>query len=183
MTIVVGYGENFVIGNKGTLPNWKLPGDMAHFKELTMDDGNGSIVVMGRKTYESFPIKYRPLPGRHNWIFSRQVPRYEPVPDHFFTNICTSFDEVYWLHDFDGVTSNKKIFIIGGAELYAQALTLPRNGLLFVDKIIATEIEGIFEGDTFFPAPDYSQWERKVLKEVPKDERNSHNFNIVQYIR
>ncbi len=185
MTIVVAYGTNFVIGNNGKLPAWKLPADMAHFKELTMDDNKGSVVIMGRKTYESFPIKFRPLPDRFNYILSRQQPPYEPTPQHFHTFVCKSFDDVYELYDFDGITNTKKIFVIGGAEIYKLALDLEKGNSsdLFVNEIIATEIYGDFEGDTFFPAPDYSQWKREVLKEVRKDEKNSHSFKIVRYSR
>lgn len=187
ITIVVAYGKKFVIGKDGKLPNWKLPADMAHFKELTMDKEaekyKGSIVVMGRKTYESFPLKYRPLPDRHNYIFSRQEPRYQPLPENFYTHVVKSFTDVYWLSDFDGITSDLKIFVIGGAEIYKTSLSLQKDDVLFVNEIIATEIDGDFKGDTFFPAPDYNLWTKEILKEVSKDEKNSHSFQIVRYTR
>lgn len=183
MTIVVAYGKYFVIGNNGKLPAWKLPTDMAEFKELTLDNGKSSIVAMGRKTYESFPMKFRPLPDRHNYIFSQQEPLYIPMPPHFHTQVCKSFEDVYWKRDFDGITSDLKIFVIGGAEIYKLALSLKKEDILYVNEIIATEVDGEFEGDTFFPAPDYSEWKREVIKEVMRDEKNSHNFKIVRYTR
>lgn len=189
MTIAVAYGKNLVIGKDGKLAGWRLPTDMEHFKELTLDKNpksgeyNGSIVVMGRKTFESFPKKFRPLPGRHNYIFSRQIPRYNPEPSHFYTRVVDSFFQVFELWDFDGMTSNLKIFVIGGAEIYTMALALKKEDILYVNEIIATEIDGDFEGDTFFPAPDYSQWNKEVTREVNKDEKNSHNFKIVRYWR
>ncbi len=183
MTIAVAYGNNFVIGKDGKLPAWKLPTDMFHFKELTMDHNKGSVVIMGRKTYESFPVKYRPLPDRFNYILSRQEPRYQPVPQHFYTFVCHSFGGVYDLYDFDGITIGKKIFVIGGAEIYREALSLKESDSLYVNEIIATEVEGDFDGDTFFPAPDYSLWNKELLQEVSADERNSHNFKIVRYTR
>lgn len=176
-TIVVAYGKNYVIGKEGRLPGWKLPKDMAHFRELTV----GGTCIMGRKTYESFPKKFRPLPKRYNYILSRQGAHYTPEPTNFFTHVADSFHKLHNLWEFDGLTSTEKVFIIGGAEVYKEAFS-SRN-LWFVNEIIATEIEGEFEGDTFFPAPDYSLWNKEVLREEKKDEENSHDFTIVRYSR
>lgn len=181
MTIVVAYGNNFVMGNKGGLPGWKLPKDMFHFKNLTMDNGNASILIMGRKTFESFPEQYRPLPDRYNFILSRRGHQYIPQPRNPLTFVHTSFIESHSMYRLEKEFRKKKVFVIGGAEIYKEALIL--RGPWFVNEIIATEVDGGFEGDTFFPAPNYSLWQKEVLREVEKDEKNSHNFKIVRYIR
>lgn len=143
MKLIVATDEKNGFGKGGKIP-WKVPEDMAYFKKATM----GGIVVMGRKTWDSLPKKFRPLPGRFNVVMSRG-----DVPDAPFRG---------WFEDFgDSETPAPALFVkphvlpadpdraiwfIGGAEIYKQAL---ESGL--VDEIHVTRIAGDYGCDTFFP--------------------------------
>jgi dihydrofolate reductase len=127
LAIVVAYGRNRVIGVDGDLP-WHLPTDMAFFREVTM----GSPVIMGRKTYESIPAKFRPLPGRRNVVLSRD-PSYVAEGAEVFASADAAVAAV----DGDG-------YVIGGGHTYLDLL--PQVG-----RIYATEVELAPEGDTHFP--------------------------------
>lgn len=115
---------NGVIGRDGTLP-WHLPEDMAHFRALT----TGAAVLMGRRTWESLPPRFRPLPGRRNLVLSR-TPQHgvETFPDLRQALAAVSGD----------------VWVIGGAAVYREALPL-------ADRIEVTEIREPFEGDTYAP--------------------------------
>ncbi len=131
LKIIVAVARGGVIGCKGMMP-WHLPEDLAYFKRTTM----GSAVIMGRKTYESIG---RPLPGRVNVVVSRSVD-FQPV------GVC-----VY--HSLpEAVAAYPDAFVIGGAEIYRQAL--PMAGRLHV-----TRIDADFQGDTYFPVFDLSDWQ------------------------
>lgn len=128
IALVVAYSSNRVIGNEGKLP-WHLPGDLKHFKELTA----GGTVVMGRKTYESIPEKFRPLPGRRNIVLSRNGFR-------------ASGAEVR-----GDLPTDLDCFVIGGDTVYAQALPL-------ANRLYVTEIDAAFDGDAFFPELPDGEW-------------------------
>lgn len=174
LNIIVAYGTNFVIGNNGKLPGWKLPADMENFKIFTTLK---RAIIMGRKTYESFRRKsgeLKPLPDRDNFIVSRNE-NYKPEGDNDRVFVCHSLGEAIseaFAMGYD------EVCIIGGGEIYKQALSLS-----YKMEILATEIDADFDGDTFFPAPDYSLWNKEVLQEVSADERNSHDFKIVHYTK
>ena len=130
--LIFARSANGVIGINNTLP-WYLPQDMAHFKRTTL----GCPVIMGRKTWDSLPAKFRPLPGRLNVVVTRQ-PNWQAsgaVVVHSVEEACAACppDSTAW--------------VIGGAELYAQALTL-------ASAAVVTEIEATFEGDAFAPQFD-----------------------------
>lgn len=168
ITLIVAYGSDGIIGKNGNLPGWKLPYDMKHFKEMT----EGKPVIMGRKTFESFLEKFRPLPNRSNIIITKNSD-YVPSP----TN-----DDTYVVKSLLGAIKeaskiSNEIFIIGGGEIYKLALELD-----IIDKIIATEVEGDFEGDTFFNF-DKDNWNKLVSTSYQKDEKNSHDFKIVEYYK
>ena len=112
-----------VIGNAGTIP-WHLPEDFKFFKATTM----GHAILMGRKTYESIG---KPLPGRENWVVSREA-------DIAGVTVLRSFDAIA------EPTDGRQIYIIGGAQLYAALL--PR-----CTELLLTRINREVEGDTFFP--------------------------------
>ena len=128
ITLILARGANGVIGNKGGLP-WRIPEDMRRFKEVTM----GKPVVMGRKTWESFPK--RPLPGRTNIVITRN-PDFKAEG----AQIVTSLDAAL-----KAAGDVPEIMILGGAEIYNMAL--PR-----AHRIELTEVDATPEGDTFFPA-------------------------------
>jgi len=127
--LIYARAANGVIGRNNTLP-WHLPEDLAHFKRTTM----GCPVIMGRKTWDSLPPKFRPLPGRLNVVVTRQAIWNEngaqPARNvHEALQICEQFPDVW---------------VIGGAQLYAQTEPLASTA-------VVTEIEKEFEGDAFAP--------------------------------
>lgn len=161
VAIVVAYGRNREIGQNGSLP-WgrDLPADLAHFKRLTM----GGDVIMGRKTFES--IGKKPLLDRENIVISSRP---------------TGVARVLTAVDLDSALAlaRYKTFIIGGAQVYAEALNSPE-----VTKIYATEIDAEFPGsDTFFPEFDKSDWIEVSREHHTSDENNKYSFDFVEYMR
>jgi dihydrofolate reductase len=144
-----------VIGCEGGLP-WHLPSDLRRFRELTM----GGTVVMGRKTYESIPERFRPLPGRRNLVISRTA-RFDGA--EVFPSLADA------LRACDG-----SCFVIGGGQVYAEAAAL-------VDRCYVTEIDAAPAGDTFFPELAPADW-RCVEESEPLSE-NGHNFVFRVYDR
>jgi dihydrofolate reductase len=134
--MIYARARNGVIGNKGQLP-WHLPEDLAHFKRTTL----GQPVVMGRVTWESLPEKFRPLPGRSNVVVSRQVSFSAPG-----AQVVSSLEAAMALFPLTEV-----IWLIGGAQLYAQGLSL-------APQIVVTEIDADYEGDAFAPVLPPSDW-------------------------
>jgi len=126
LTLIAAMAKNRVIGNQGKIP-WQLPEDMAHFKESTW----GHPILMGRKTFDSIG---KPLPGRKNIVITRNASwKREGV------SVVHSLEEALSL-----CQSEMEAFVIGGAEIYAQAY--PR-----ADRLLFTLIEQEMEGDAFFP--------------------------------
>ena len=154
--LIFARAANGVIGNKNTLP-WHLPEDMAHFKRLTM----GCPVIMGRKTWDSLPERFRPLPGRLNIVVTRQSDWQAEGAQR-----ANSIAQACALCPAESVA-----WVIGGAEIYAQALALASNAEV-------TEIDANFEGDAF--APQFGpQW-----TETARDRQISVNglhFSFVSY--
>jgi dihydrofolate reductase len=136
LIIIAAMSENRVIGRNNVLP-WSLKADMERFKKLTL----GWPCVMGRKTWESLPK--RPLPGRPNIVISRSLPA-ASVPG---AAVFPSFQEAV-----RHCSCYEKVFICGGASVYAEALP-------FADRIEFTVIHRQYEGDTFFPEIDNSGWQ------------------------
>lgn len=122
--LVWAQSANGVIGRDGTLP-WHLPEDMKHFRALTA----GATVLMGRRTWESLPPRFRPLPGRRNLVLSRTPQEgAETYPDLPRALAAVSGD----------------VWVTGGVAVYRAALP-------FADRIVVTEIREFFEGDTYAP--------------------------------
>jgi dihydrofolate reductase len=138
--LIAAMARQRVIGINNTLP-WKLSADLKRFKALT----TGHTIVMGRKTFESLG---RPLPSRRHICVSRRYPKTCLTPDENWP------EQVFWcgdlfsaiqlLNDQNGWDSDKPVFIIGGADIYAQALPM-------ADSLELTQIDAQFEGDAFFP--------------------------------
>jgi dihydrofolate reductase len=145
IVIIAAVAQNGVIGKANALP-WHLPEDMAHFKALT----TGHAVIMGRKTWESLPPKFRPLPNRRNIVLTRDPAYVAPG-----ATVVTSLEEAIKFG-----AGEAALFVIGGAELYAH--TLPH-----AQRLELTEIDAAFEGDAHFPAWDRAQW-REVKRESGK---------------
>ena len=134
--MIYARARNGVIGNQGQLP-WHLPEDLAHFKRTTL----GQPVVMGRVTWESLPEKFRPLPGRTNVVVSRQT-SFKATG----AQVVSSLEAAMALFP-----TNEVVWLIGGAQLYAQALPL-------ASQIVVTEIDADFEGDAFAPMLSPNNW-------------------------
>lgn len=128
--IVYARSRNGIIGKDGVMP-WHLPEDLAHFKRLTM----GCPVIMGRKTWDSLPPRFRPLPGRRNIVVTRNAGWSAPGAE-----VAHSLEQAIAL-----VESAKHAWVIGGADIYRQALAR-------AEIVEATEIDADFEGDAHAPA-------------------------------
>lgn len=137
-SIVVATTESRVIGNEGRIP-WRLPSDLKHFVAIT----TGHVVVMGRKTYESLPDRFRPLPNRTNIVLSRQHLKYPGAI------VFSSWDSIREMFQ-----PTEEIFVIGGADIYRQALSFPET-----TKVHLTLVKGDHQGDTFFPEIDPQEWD------------------------
>jgi dihydrofolate reductase len=146
-SLIVARARNGAIGKDGGMP-WHLPADLSHFKRTTM----GNPVIMGRRTWESIG---RALPGRRNIVVSR-TPGFRAAGAEVVASLAEAWR---------AVADAPESFVIGGAQLYAQAL--PE-----ADRIYLTQIAGEVEGDTFFPDLPAGQWRETVLGEHPADERN-----------
>ncbi|GAA1059831.1 dihydrofolate reductase [Agromyces bracchium] len=125
-----------VIGAAGGMP-WHVPEDLAHFKRTT----HGAPVVMGRRTWDSLPPRFRPLPGRANIVVTRQADWHGDGAVR-----AASVDEALALAASD---ADDRIWVIGGAELFARTIDL-------ADRLVVTELDLDVDGDTF--APDRSAW-------------------------
>ena len=133
---VVAMDESRVIGNRGALP-WHVPEDMAHVRALT----TGHVVLMGRKTWESLPPKFRPLPNRKNVVVSRN-PEQLDLPDGVMA--ARSPEEGVALARAVAEQDGKWVWIIGGAEIY-------RAPLPQCDEVHLTVVAGRHEGDAWLP--------------------------------
>jgi dihydrofolate reductase len=156
LSLIVAYAENRTIGRENTLP-WKLAGDLAHFKRTTL----GHPIIMGRKTWDSLG---RPLAGRRYIVISRDGSKAAQGAE-FVTSLAEALKRL---------SPNEHAYIIGGAQIYQQALPL-------VDHVVATEVKAVVEGDAFFAALDTSQW--KEVSRVSQPPENGLAYDIVQYDR
>ena len=134
--LIYARSRNNVIGVNGDLP-WHLPEDLAHFKRTTL----GQPVIMGRVNWESIPEKFRPLPGRTNVVVSRQTGFNAPG-----AQVVSSLQAAIDLFPADDV-----VWLIGGAQLYAQAMPLAQ-------QLVITEIDADYEGDAFAPVLNTAEW-------------------------
>lgn len=151
-------GKKRVIGKKGNLP-WYIPHELKRFKQITM----GHPIIMGRKTHESIG---RPLPGRTNIIVTHDM-EYASAGCFVVHSLGEAVDVA---KDKEG---NEEIFVIGGGELYKQALPLS-------DKLYLTKIDQNLEGDVFFP--DYSEF-KKVVSESEKYEHEGMTYRFLELER
>lgn len=145
--------EAGVIGRDGTLP-WRLPEDLKHFRRLTL----GKTVLMGRKTWDSLG---KPLDGRRNWVLSRD-PRFAPPGCEVFRRF----------EDALAARREGELAVIGGAELFRQALPLARI-------IHLTRVHARVEGDTFFPAWPAAEFREIDVVRHPADARHAHAYSFI----
>lgn len=149
--LIVAMTKDRVIGIDNDMP-WHLPEDLKLFKAKT----SGHIIAMGRKTYESIG---RPLPNRENFVISRSAEKIEG---------CTVFRSVSECVK-AGENSDKTLFFIGGGQIYSDAVKL-------VDEMHISWVKKSWEGDTYFPEFDLSEW-----KEIEREEYA--DFTYVRYAR
>lgn len=157
--IITAYDKNRIIGHEGDMP-WRqnLPADLMRFKELTL----GHTIIMGRGTYDSIG---KPLPNRRNIVVSRQANLEIPGCD-----VVNSLEDAYALG-----AEEEELFIIGGARIYHLAMPT-------VDRLLVTEIDAEFEGDTFFPEiPE--EWHETSREYHSADSKNLYNYTFIEYER
>lgn len=162
-TLIVAMDAHRGIGKANDLP-WHLPRDMQFFKATTMHH----TVVMGRKNWDSIPVKFRPLKNRKNIVLSRQ--------NDFKAKGAFVLHHLDDLHN--ALEEDKKCFVIGGTEIFTQVL---QKG--WVNELYVTHIEHIFEADTFFPHVDWEDWNEEEILHFEKDEKNHYSFTIKRYFR
>ena len=146
VSLVAAVARNGVIGRGGRVP-WHLPEDMRRFRELT----TGHAVVMGRKTWDSLPDRFRPLPDRRNVVLTRTAGWRAAGAER-----AGSLEDALALLEGEDV-----VYVVGGAEIYAEALP-------FADELLLTEVDLDVEGDAFF-----TDWDRSAFREVAREEHVS----------
>jgi len=161
LVLIAAVAQNGCIGVNNALP-WHLPEDLAHFRDTT----RGHTVIMGRKTWESLPPRFRPLPGRRNVVLTRQ-PGWRAEGAEVAATLAQALELL---------AGTARAFVIGGAEVYAQAM--PQ-----ADAMILTEIHQDVSGDAYFPA-----WDRTAFAEVARQRHtaaapNAFEFSFVTYHR
>lgn len=138
VSIITAASSNYVIGKDGDLP-WNLPSDLKYFKEITQ----GHSVIMGRKSWESIPEKFRPLPNRKNIIITRNS-GYSTNLDALVRNDLRATIE-------EQSNIDEEVFIIGGSEIYKEAFK-------FVSRVYLTRVFEEFDGDTFLEGFNEEEW-------------------------
>lgn len=162
VTIVVAYCKhNRGIGANGQMP-WHLPQELHHFRQITM----GKVLIMGRTTYESLPLAYRPLPGRDTVVLTRSQ---SFRPQEARVEVARDFESALararvW-------AGHREIIVAGGSEVYAQALP-------HTDQIVASEIWDHYDCDRFFPELDDREWQPSTSCHYPHG-----GFTIQRYQR
>jgi dihydrofolate reductase len=158
ITLIAAAAENNALGKDNDLL-WHLPEDFKRFKQIT----SGHYIIMGRKTFESFP---KPLPNRTHIIITRQ--------EEYLVEGCLvvhSLDEALEI-----APQNEEVFIIGGAQIYEQALP-------FADKIDLTRVHTELEADAFFPEFNTSEWNLVFSEKHFKDEKHQFDYTFETYIK
>lgn len=160
LTIIVAAGEDNAIGKDNDLI-WHLSNDLKRFKKLT----SGHHIIMGRKTFESFP---KPLPNRTHIVITRQQ-NYK-APDGVI--VVNNLEDAL-----DAAKKDHQPFIIGGGEIYKQAMHL-------ADRLELTRVHATFEGaDTFFPEVDTSIWKETQREVHDADDNHNYAFSFISYVK
>ena len=152
----VAISRNYVIGNKGQIP-WRIKGEQKRFKELT----TGNTIIMGRRSFQEIG---RPLPKRRNIVITRQ-----PIS-------IEGCDVVHSLEEVLALAAEEEIFIIGGSQIYEQALP-------YADRLCLTTVHKAYEGDASFPEWNRSEWELISSQRYERGEEFDSPFTIEEYRR
>ena len=155
ISFIVAVTKNDVIGKDGGIP-WYLPADLSHFKQTTM----GHPIIMGRKTHESIG---RTLPGRYNVVITRQK-------DYQAADGCKVVNSIEDALNLPKVKADSEVFIIGGAEIYNQAMPM-------ADRIYLSRLHTKIGGDKFFKF-DESQWRVVSREEYQSDDKNPYDYDF-----
>lgn len=162
LSIIVALAKNLAIGKENGLL-YRMPNDMKRFKSTTI----GHPVIMGRHTFESFPR--RPLPNRRNIVLTRSCKMPEDPEGAEWVNSLKDA--------LDLCRSEEEVFVIGGEQVYRQALSL-------ADKLYLTVIDDTpSSADAFFPEIDWSEWEEVNREEHKADERHAHDYVFIDLVR
>lgn len=157
---IVAVSLNHVIGKNNGLP-WHMPTDMAYFKNTTW----GHHIITGRRNYEA---EGKALPGRVNMVLTRN-------PDFKINDGIV----VHQLEEAIGIAEKageRELFIVGGAEIYKLAMPVS-------DRIYLTRIHANIEGDTFYPAPDFTNWKQLSIDRRKADAKNPYDYDFIIYER
>ena len=157
LSLIAAVARNGAIGKNNELL-WHEPEDLKHFRRVTM----GCPVIMGRLTWDSLPVRFRPLPGRRNIVITRNPNWAAPGTEN-----ASSITQALALSP-----DAPKIFVIGGAELFALALPL-------ADELVLTEIDADLQGDKFFPPWDRTQF--SVTSHEPHVGTDGVGYNFTTY--
>ncbi|MCB9360057.1 MAG: dihydrofolate reductase [Flavobacteriales bacterium] len=163
ISLIVAIADNNAIGLNNDLL-WRLPNDMKYFREIT----SGHHIITGRKNYISIPQKFRPLPNRTNLVLTRQTD-FNDEGSFTFYNLESAID-------FAKSNNETELFIIGGGQIYKEALE--KN---LIDKMYVTHVHHHFEADTFFPEIDKNLWEKISVNAHEKDEKHPYAYSFVVY--
>ena len=160
LALIVAASENNVIGKNNQLP-WYLPGDLKYFKAITM----AKPVIMGRKTFESIG---KPLPGRDNIVITRN-PDYQAEGIKVVASLEAAIELAESIILING---GEEVMIIGGAEIYRQAL--PN-----ADRVYLTRVHRHVEGDAFFPELAEQDWQEVAREDIAAEEPNPFDFSYL----
>ncbi len=169
-SIIVAMDKNWGIGKRGQLP-WHVSADMKHFAEITKQidqPDRQNAVIMGRKTWESLPDKYKPLPGRVNVVLTRD----NAYETHSLVVKANSLDEALKIA---AQMKVEKVFVIGGGQIFEHAIAHPNCRKLYV-----TEVQHTFDCDTFFPVIHPERFKKEYESEI--FEEQGLRFRFVEYL-
>lgn len=160
LSMIFANDRNYLIGKDNWIP-WYIPNDLDYFKTMT----TGKTIIMGRKTFESFG---KPLPNRHHVVLTRNK--------DFQADGCVVFHQIEDVLDYIKQFSDQEVIVIGGSEIYQQFLN-------YADRLYITYIDAEFEGDTYLPKFDLSNWQLTSKEKGIKNEENPYDYYFLQYDR
>jgi len=162
--LIAAIGKNNELGRNNDLL-WRLKSDMNFFKSTT----SGHWVIMGRKSWESLPTRFRRLPNRFNCVVSRNAD-FKAEGAHLFSNVQSAIETARQ-------SNAEKVFIIGGAQIYNQSL---QENL--ADEMYLTHVDATFDdADVFFPNVEKSAWEIQEISRFEADDNNEYSGTIFHY--
>ena len=165
VSLIVAVGENFEIGKNNDLL-WHMPKNMRFFTQTT----KGHYVIMGRRNWDSIPLKYRPLSDRENVVVSRK--------EHLQLDGAIVVATIEEGIELARTKQETEVFIIGGGQIYNEALRLD-----LIDTMYITKVHASFDADTFFPDFEKRNWKEESVEHFESDEKNKFSFSIYKYNR